>query len=67
MDAIKILAPGGYTTIQDKGRFGLQHMGIPVSGVLDYFSFVLANLLVSNSENSAVMELTIMGPCLEIR
>ena len=67
MDAIKILAPGGYTTIQDKGRFGLQNMGIPVSGVLDNFSFVLANLLVGNFENSAVMELTIMGPCLEIR
>ena len=67
MDAIKVVAPGGYTTIQDKGRFGFQHMGIPVSGVLDSFAFALANLLVGNLENTAVMELTVMGPCLEIQ
>jgi len=67
MNAIKILAPGGYTTIQDQGRFGFQHMGIPVSGVLDRFAFALANLLVGNPENTAVMELTVMGPSLEIK
>lgn len=67
MDALKILTPGGYTTIQDKGRFGYQHMGIPVSGALDTFAFILANLLVGNPENTAVMELTIMGPSLEIQ
>jgi len=67
MDAIKVLAPGGYTTTQDKGRFGYQHMGIPVSGALDYFAFALANLLVGNSENTAAMELTVMGPSLEIK
>jgi len=67
MSAVKILAPGGYTTIQDQGRFGFQHMGIPVSGVLDRFAFVLANILVNNPENTAVMELTVMGPSLEIR
>ncbi len=67
MDAIKIISPGGYTTIQDKGRFGFQHMGIPVSGSLDNFSFVMANLLVGNPENLAAMEITIIGPCLEVR
>jgi biotin-dependent carboxylase-like uncharacterized protein len=67
MDAIKILAPGGYTTVQDKGRFGFQDMGIPVSGALDTFAFSLANLLVGNPENTAVLELTIMGPSLEIK
>ncbi len=66
MSAIKVIAPGGYTTIQDKGRFGFQHMGIPVSGILDGFAFTLANFLVGNPENTPVMELTVMGPSLEI-
>ena len=67
MDAIKVISPGGYTTIQDRGRFGFQHMGIPVSGSLDNFSFVMANLLVGNPENLAAMEMTIIGPHLEVR
>lgn len=66
MDSIKILAPGGYTTVQDRGRFGFQHMGVPVSGALDPSAFALANLLVGNPENAGVLELTVMGPSLEI-
>ena len=48
MSAFKVLAPGGYTTVQDQGRVGFQQMGVPVSGVLDCFSFNAANLLVGN-------------------
>jgi allophanate hydrolase subunit 2 len=48
MDAFSVLTPGGYTTIQDQGRFGYQQMGIPVCGVLDAFAFHAANLLVAN-------------------
>jgi biotin-dependent carboxylase-like uncharacterized protein len=66
MDVFSVLTPGGYTTIQDEGRFGYQQMGIPVSGVLDAFAFHSANLLVANAKNSAVMEITVMGPRLEI-
>ncbi len=66
MDAIKIIAPGGYSTIQDRGRFGFQDMGVPLSGVLDHFAFNAANILVGNSDNTPVMELTIMGPSMEI-
>ena len=66
MDAFSVLAPGGYTTIQDQGRFGYQQMGIPVCGVLDAFAFQAANLLVANFINAAVMEITVMGPRLEI-
>ena len=66
MDAFSILTPGGYTTIQDKGRYGYQQMGIPVSGVLDAFAFQAANLLVGNLKNAAAMEITVMGPRLEI-
>lgn len=66
MDAFSVLTPGGYTTIQDQGRFGYQQMGIPVCGVLDAFAFHAANLLVANFKNAAVMEITVMGPRLEI-
>ncbi len=66
MDLFSVLIPGAYTTVQDAGRYGYQQMGIPVSGVLDYFAFRAANLLVGNHANSAVLEITIMGPRLEI-
>ena len=66
MKALKVLAPGGFTTVQDKGRFGYQQMGVPVCGVLDSFAFNSANILVGNNENQAVLEITVMGPSLEI-
>ena len=66
MEVFSVLTPGGYTTVQDEGRFGYQQMGIPVSGVLDAFAFHCANLLVANPKNSAVMEITVMGPRLDI-
>ena len=66
MDALSVLTPGGYTTIQDSGRYGYQQMGIPVSGVLDAFAFRAANLLVGNPKNAATIEITVMGPRLEI-
>lgn len=66
MDVFSVLTPGGYTTIQDAGRFGYQQMGIPPSGALDAFAFQSANLLVANHKNAAVMEITVMGPRLEI-
>jgi biotin-dependent carboxylase-like uncharacterized protein len=66
MDAFLVLTPGGFTTIQDKGRYGYQQMGVPVSGVLDAFAFHAANLLVGNLKNAAAMEITVMGPRLEI-
>jgi antagonist of KipI len=66
MERFLIQSPGGYTTVQDLGRFGYQNMGIPLSGVLDRFSFFLANALVGNTLNSAALELTIMGPSIQV-
>ena len=65
MDSFSVITPGGYTTVQDKGRYGFQRMGIPVSGVLDIFAFNMANMLVGNPEGCAVLEITVMGPRLE--
>lgn len=67
MKTVKITAPGGYTTVQDLGRRGFARFGVPVSGCLDTFSARLANRLVGNDETCALLELTIMGPAMEIQ
>ncbi|MBE0618315.1 MAG: biotin-dependent carboxyltransferase family protein [Proteobacteria bacterium] len=65
-DLFAVLAPGAFTTVQDAGRFGYQSLGVPVSGALDLFSHQVANLLVGNRPNRACLELTILGPRLEV-
>jgi len=62
---IKIIKPGLYSTVQDKGRKGQQSYGIPYSGSMDSFSSDLANKILNNSGNSAVLEITMVGPVLE--
>src|SRR5471030_73102 len=62
---IKVLKPGLATTVQDTGREGFYHLGIPPSGGLDHYALRMANLLVGNSEDAAVLEVTLMGPELE--
>jgi len=65
MGKININKPGLLTLIQDSGRYGYQQYGVPVSGVMDRFSYKIANLLVSNKEDEAVLEVTILGPEIE--
>lgn len=62
MAKILVNKPGLLTTVQDAGRVGYQQFGVPVSGVMDHVSHRLANLLVGNRENKAVLEITLMGP-----
>lgn len=62
---VRILKGGMCTTIQDFGRTGWQNLGIRVCGVMDRRSFRIANLLLDNPENEAVMECTLIGPTLE--
>ncbi len=56
---------GLLTTVQDLGRCGHRASGIPLSGAVDPFALRLANLLVGNSENTAALEFTLLGPELE--
>lgn len=63
--AIKVLSPGLSTTVQDLGRPGYYHLGIPLSGGMDRFALRIANLLVGNEEGAAVLEAVFMGPELE--
>lgn len=66
MQMFKVLEPGAYTTIQDRGRLGYQQFGVPITGPVDEFAFRLANLLVGNSEDAAALELTVLGPSLRV-
>ncbi len=59
---IRIIRPGLCATIQDRGRFGFQDRGIPVSGALDPWAYRVGNLLVGNAEGAAALEIT-MGGC----
>lgn len=65
--AIEVLKPGLATSVQDAGREGYYHVGIPLSGALDQHSFLAANLLVGNDEGAAVLECTLLGPELAFR
>ena len=59
-----VLEPGMMTTVQDDGRWGLQHLGVPVSGAMDRQALALGNLLVGNEEGAAALEITLSGPRL---
>ena len=63
--AIKVVKPGLATTVQDLGRPGYYHIGIPISGGMDRFALRAANLLVGNPEDAAVLEAAFLGPELE--
>ena len=57
---------GVNTTFQDKGRFGFQHLGIPPSGSMDNFLSQVANKLVGNNLDQAVIEFAYQGPLLKL-
>jgi antagonist of KipI len=59
---IRVVRPGLLTTVQDTGRWGHQHEGVPVAGPMDWFSHRLANELVGNAARAATLEITLIGP-----
>ena len=61
---IIVQQPGILTTVQDSGRWGFQHLGVPVAGPMDWASHQLANQLVGNDDRAAVLEVTMAGPTL---
>jgi biotin-dependent carboxylase-like uncharacterized protein len=65
--AIEMLKPGLATTIQDAGRPGYYNIGVPLSGALDQYALLAANLLVGNEEGAAAMEVALLGPELLFR
>ena len=63
--AIEIISSGLQTTVQDLGRAGWRHMGVPESGGADKFSLKLANFILGKPFNSSVLECTLTGPSLK--
>lgn len=64
--ALRVISPGLLTTVQDFGRPGYQHLGIPVSGALDPFSLCAANVLAGNEPGAAALEVAYVGPTLAV-
>ena len=64
--ALRVVAPGLMTTLQDLGRPGYQRLGIPVSGALDAVSLRAANLLVGNAQGTGALEIAYQGPTLAV-
>ena len=62
----EIIRPGINTTIQDRGRNHLYHIGITVSGAMDQSKFQISNALVNNDLNEGVLEFAYQGPCLKL-
>ena len=59
---LRVLRPGLHTTVQDLGRYGLQHLGVVPCGAMDAVAHRLANALVGNAAEAATLECTVIGP-----
>ncbi|MBC6404359.1 MAG: biotin-dependent carboxyltransferase [Rhodospirillales bacterium] len=62
---VNVIQSGIMTTIQDMGRPGYYHLGIPMGGAMDRYALRAANALVGNPEEAAGLEAVFMGPELE--
>mgnify|MGYP000043433260 FL=1 len=63
--AVNVIKPGLVTAVQDLGRPGYFHLGIPLSGAMDRLALRVANLLVGNDEGAGCLEAVFIGPELE--
>jgi biotin-dependent carboxylase-like uncharacterized protein len=59
--SLRVLDAPGLVTAQDRGRIGLAHLGVPRAGALDRPAAALANRLVGNAADPAVLEVTLGG------
>jgi antagonist of KipI len=62
MASLTVMRAGMLTTVQDLGSWGLQHLGVPVAGPMDWYSHRLANRRVGNAGDAAALEMTLLGP-----
>ena len=61
MGGIEILTAGPFSTIQDQGRFGYQHLGVPISGALDREALEIGNMILGNPKNCSAIEICFGG------
>lgn len=60
----EVLEPGVLTTVQDSGRQGFQKVGVSPGGAADPVAARVANRLLGNPENAALLECCMSGPVL---
>lgn len=60
--SFEVIKPGLATTVQDLGRPGYYHLGIPLTGAMDRFALIIANRLVGNPDGAAGLEATFLAP-----
>jgi len=65
VSAVLVVKPGLLTTVQDLGRWGWQSRGVSVAGPMDPFAHRLANAIVGNARDRALLEITLIGPEIE--
>jgi biotin-dependent carboxylase-like uncharacterized protein len=63
---LTVLDPGPLTTVQDLGRRGFAHLGVPRSGALDVAAAHYANRLVGNAHDNAALETTSGGMTFQV-
>ncbi|WP_371477925.1 biotin-dependent carboxyltransferase family protein [Kitasatospora sp. NBC_00315] len=64
MSGLEVLRPGPLTTVQDLGRRGVAHLGVPRAGALDEPALRAANRLTGNAPGAAALETTLGGVAL---
>ncbi len=63
---LAVVRAGMFDTLQDLGRVGFQELGMPTAGAMDPVALRLANALVGNSEATAALESSVLGPELRV-
>ncbi len=63
---IEVVRAGPLTTVQDRGRPGYAHLGVPRSGALDAPALARANALVGNPPGAAALETTLGGCAVRV-
>ena len=63
---LEIRRPGMLSTVQDGGRWGYQGKGVSVAGAMDLPAFRRGNLVVGNDMDAAALEITVLGPTLQV-
>lgn len=61
---IDVIHAGAHCSVQDLGRHGWRHLGVACAGALDPAQAALANRLVGNPADAAVLEIAMSGPVL---
>ncbi|WP_019120646.1 biotin-dependent carboxyltransferase family protein [Brevibacillus massiliensis] len=64
---LTIIDGGLQTLVQDLGRKEYYHLGVPPSGAADKYSYLLGNILLGNPHDYAALEITMLGPKIEVR